>query len=114
MKGILFTTLLFVVEARHSPEFLQQAIHASQTESKGAYTATGTYPACEMAARLETLSKQMEMEPPRLLTIFDGYLFERFATGFSAHFGETAALSRQTLAATPISVIAFTPNKTAS
>ena len=33
-------------------EFLQETIEHSQVESEGVYTATGTYPFCEMGALL--------------------------------------------------------------
>ncbi len=82
MKGVVFTELFSFVEDQHSPEFLQEAINLSEVPSKGVYTATGTYPACEMAALVASLSEKTGHDVSTLLRVFGEHLFTRFAAGY--------------------------------
>ncbi len=86
MKGVVFTEFFSFVEEQHSPEFLQDVINCSEIASKGVYTATGTYPVCEMAALLGSLAEKTGTDVSRLLLVFGEHLFGRFADGFPAMF----------------------------
>lgn len=86
MKGVVFTELFSFVEDGHSPEFLQETIDDSKVPSKGVYTATGTYPVCEMASLVATLSKKTGAEVPDLLRVFGEHLFHRFHDGHPSMF----------------------------
>ncbi|MEM9899125.1 MAG: heme NO-binding domain-containing protein [Pseudomonadota bacterium] len=82
MKGIIYTELLEFVEGRFSDEFVQRLINAARLESKGVYTASGTYPTCEFSSLLNELSKASNVEQPEWLRDFGRHLFGRFAARY--------------------------------
>ena len=86
MKGLVFTELFSFVEERHCPVFLQRMIDESDLASGGVYTATGTYPACEMARLVKTMADKTGIDVSSLLRIFGEHLFSRFHTGFPEIF----------------------------
>lgn len=87
MKGVVFTELFSFVENQYSPEFMQDVINKSDVKSRGVYTATGTYPTCEMGALLSSLAKKTGHDVSHLLKIFGEHLFNYFFTT-SPHFFE--------------------------
>lgn len=87
MKGTVFTEFYEFVEEQHSPILLQETINLSQLESKGVYSATGTYPSCEMGTLVTTLAKKTGSDVPRLLNLFGHHLFKHFYRS-SGHFFE--------------------------
>lgn len=87
MKGVVFTEFFEFVEEQYSPEFLQETIIESEIESKGVYTAIGTYPVCEMGALVGTLAARTGHDVPLLLKLFGRHMFKYFYTS-SGHFFE--------------------------
>lgn len=85
MKGIVFTEFFEFVEAQTSPVVLQKVINASELESEGVYTATGTYPVCEMGALVSTLAETTATESSKLMNGFGQHLLRYFAAS-SPHF----------------------------
>ncbi len=85
MKGIVFTEFFEFVEETHSPTFLQETINEANLDSHGVYTATGTYPACEMGALVTTLAQRSGHEVSSLLKLFGQHLFGHFFRT-STHF----------------------------
>ncbi len=86
MKGVVFTELFDFVEDHHSPVFLQESIIDSKVPSEGVYTATGTYPACEMAAIVQAMADKSGASVDTLLRRFGAHLFSRFAEDFPSLF----------------------------
>ncbi len=86
MKGVVFTELFSFVEEKHCPVFLQLLIDESDLASEGVYTATGTYPACEMARLVKTMADKTGTDVSSLLRIFGEHLFSRFHAGFPEMF----------------------------
>lgn len=86
MKGVIFTELFSFVEDRHSAVLLQEAIEASDLPSGGVYTATGTYPHCEMARLVATLAEKTGADPADMLRVFGEHAFGRFHAGYPEMF----------------------------
>ncbi len=78
MKGVVFTELFDFVEESFDPVFLQESIEASKVPSKGVYTATGTYPACEIGALVTSFSDKSGLSIPDLMKAYGRHLFARF------------------------------------
>ena len=85
MKGVIFTEFFSFIEENHSMEFLQETIEHSQVESEGVYTATGTYPFCEMGALLGSVVEKSGKDASELLKLFGLHLFGHFKNS-SPHF----------------------------
>jgi hypothetical protein len=86
MKGVVFTEFFDFVEQQHSPIFLQQVINQSDLESNGAYTATGTYPTCEMGELVTKLAESTGSDPSTLLFLFGQHLLRYFVTSSPQYF----------------------------
>ncbi len=86
MKGVVFTEFYEFVESSFSPIFLQEVINASALESEGVYTATGTYPFCEMGALISQVAQKSQLDVSELLKSFGEHLFSYFSTSSPQHF----------------------------
>ena len=86
MKGVVFTEFFEFVEDSFSPEFLQEIINAASLKSDGVYTATGTYPFCEMGALVSEVAKKSQLDVTYLLKAFGAYLFKYFSSSNPEHF----------------------------
>jgi hypothetical protein len=82
MKGIVFTELLDMVEARHGPQELEGLLEDTALPHGGAYTSVGTYPAQEMVALVHNLSRRTGIPSEGLLQAFGSHLFGRFYERF--------------------------------
>jgi hypothetical protein len=82
MKGIVFTELLDMVEAIHGPAELEGLLEDTALPHGGAYTSVGTYPAQEMVALVQTLSRRSGVSVEGLLQAFGNHLFGRFYERF--------------------------------
>lgn len=78
-----------MVEASHSPIFVEDLIEESDLPSKGAYTSVGTYPHCEMVSLVTNLSKRTSVPIPALMKAYGSYLFNRFHLRYPHFFDET-------------------------
>lgn len=86
MKGIVFTEFLEMVEKKFGYEVVDQIIEESKLESKGIYTAVGTYPHSEIVTLLMNLSDQVKIDPTELLKEFGKYLFDTFLDSYPQFF----------------------------
>lgn len=86
MKGVVFTELFSFIEENYSMEFLQETIELSKVESQGVYSATGTYPFCEMGALLGSLVEKTGKDATDLLKAFGVHLFGHFVKSSPHHF----------------------------
>ena len=86
MKGVVFTELLEMVEARFSLAVVDTIITRSAPASGAHYTSVGTYPSEELVALVRELSALTEVPVPTLLTEFGAHLLRRFAKGHPQFF----------------------------
>lgn len=84
MKGVVFTELLELVEAKYSLETVDAVL--AKSGSTGVYTAVGTYPGEELARLLVALSAITETPMPLLLRSFGKHLFARFTSRYAHLF----------------------------
>ncbi|MBU2978626.1 heme NO-binding domain-containing protein [Alteromonas sp. C1M14] len=82
MLGIVFTTLVEMLEEKVSPEFADEVIVEANLDNDGAYTAVGYYPFSDMQKLLTVLVDKTGKPLDALLYDFGLYLFTKLA---SAH-----------------------------
>jgi hypothetical protein len=78
MKGVVFTELLEMAEARFSLAVVDKVITNARPASGGQYTSVGTYPTDELVRLVAELSAQTGVAVPVLLKEFGGHLLRRF------------------------------------
>jgi hypothetical protein len=78
MKGIIFTELVDLIEARYGLRALQETLDAAQLASGGAYTAVGTYDSEELFAIVDALAARTGRTRAEWLRAFGRHLFGRF------------------------------------
>jgi len=78
MKGMVFTELIEMIEAKFSLELAESIIEACALPSGGAYTAIGTYDHRELVALVVELSKRTGAPITALIHAFGGHLFATF------------------------------------
>jgi len=86
MKGIVFTEFLEMVEAKFSPEVVDEIIESSELPSGGAYSAVGTYDHAEIVALVTRLAELQQASVSDLLKTFGAHLFSRFVMGYPRFF----------------------------
>jgi hypothetical protein len=86
MKGMVFTEFLELVEARYSPEFVEDLIEEADLPSKGVYAATGTYPPRELVALVDGLHRKTGVPVKDLMQLYGEHLFSRFLVLYPAFF----------------------------
>ena len=79
MLGIVFTTLIDMLEEKVSPEFADEVITEAELENDGAYTAVGYYPFSELQKLVGVLVVKTGKPVEALLHEFGLYLFARLA-----------------------------------
>ncbi len=80
MKGIVFTEFLEMVEKTFGLETVDYIIAQSNLESKGAYTAVGTYDFAEMLRLVTNLSEKVNTPVNDLLYVYGTYFFSALLT----------------------------------
>ena len=75
MLGIVFTTLVDMLEEKISPEFADEVLVEADLENEGAFTAVGYYPFSEMEKILTVLVNKTGQSADELLYGFGEYLF---------------------------------------
>lgn len=83
MLGIVFTSLVEMLEEQISPEFADEVLVAAALEHHGAYTAVGYYPFSELQKLLQVLNSKTGLSQNQLLYRFGNYLFEKLAISHS-------------------------------
>lgn len=79
MLGIVFTTLIDMLEEKVSPDFADEVITAAELENDGAFTAVGNYPFSEMEKLVGVLVEKTGQPVETLLHDFGFYLFGKLA-----------------------------------
>ena len=83
MKGIVFTEFLELVEQKFGLEMVDRIITQSNLESKGIYTAIGTYEFSEMLQLLQNLNDNTGIEINDLLRIYGEHFFSVLESNYS-------------------------------
>ena len=78
MLGLIFTTLVEMVEEKFSPELADEIITEANLPHGGAYTAVGYYDFEEIVTMVTLLSQKTNTPPEDLIRAFGTYLFEGF------------------------------------
>ena len=86
MKGIVFTEFLEMVEDKFGFDIADEIVVEEQLESKGVYTAVGTYPHKEIVQLVSNLSVSSGIPVPDLLKAFGTHLFGQFHKGYGRFF----------------------------
>ncbi|WP_299117774.1 heme NO-binding domain-containing protein [uncultured Winogradskyella sp.] len=76
MKGIIFTEFLELVEEKFGLVMVDKIINQSELESKGIYTAIGTYEFSEMLQLISHLSQNTDISVDDLLMVYSEHLFK--------------------------------------
>lgn len=88
MKGVIFTEFLGFIESKFGLPMVDHLVSATNPESKGAYTAVGTYDFGELVAMVVELGKQTETKVADLIKAFGGHLFNHFVESHSDTLGD--------------------------
>jgi hypothetical protein len=88
VKGIVFTEFMDHVEAGHGHQFLDDVIESSDAETKGGYTAVGTYPCAELVQLISVFSSKTGLNIPEILIGFGKQLAVTFKRDFPSYFDE--------------------------
>jgi hypothetical protein len=86
MKGVVFTELLEMVEARFSLGVVDRMITRAAPASGAHYTSVGTYPSAELMGLVAALSAETSIPAPALVKQFGGHLLRRFTQSHSTFF----------------------------
>lgn len=86
MKGMVFTEFLEMVEARWSPDLVDDLVESIPLASGGRYTSVGTYGHEELVALVRGLSERVGHPVPELVRAFGHHLFGRFVDAHPAFF----------------------------
>ncbi len=77
MKGLVFTELLEYVENNFGFDMADKIIEDSKLANNGSFTQAGNYPFEELIKLVSALSKEANIEIPKLLEIFGEHMFSR-------------------------------------
>lgn len=83
MKGLIFTTFLEMVEEKYGFEIADEIITASDLDSKGIYTAVGTYDHKELFVLIKKLSGVSGEAQNVILKKYGEFAFTKFAIKYS-------------------------------
>lgn len=83
MKGIVFTELIEMVEAKWGLEVADTILDPTDLESQGVFTAVGTYADRDMQILVQRLGVATGLDGSTLLLEFGKYLFGTFARGYA-------------------------------
>ena len=83
MKGIVFTELIEMVEAKWGLAVADKLLQSEGLSSGGIYTAVGTYDDRDMGILLRTLGMESGMSGDELQRHFGEYIFGSFASGYT-------------------------------
>lgn len=89
MKGIVFTELLEMIEAKFGYETVDELLNETDLPSKGIYTAIGTYDHSEIVALVVKLSEKSKVPVPDLIYTFGRHLFITFSKSYAHFFTDT-------------------------
>jgi len=82
MKGMLFTSFLYLVEERYGLEMVEEIVEESAPASGGIYTTVGNYDHKELINMLVVLSKKTDIPLTKLTKTFGMYLFAEMIAAY--------------------------------
>ena len=86
MKGIVFTEFLEMVEDRFGLLVTDKIIEEDRFDSKGAYTAVGTYDHQEMVILVENVSKEVDIPVGQLFQLYGQHFFHILVESYPRFF----------------------------
>jgi hypothetical protein len=89
MLGIVFTSLIDMLEEKVSPDFADEVIVEAELKNDGAYTAVGYYPFEEMQKIVGILVSKTGKSANELLHDFGFYLFGKLAKAHGSVLANT-------------------------
>ena len=92
MLGIVFTSLIDMLEEKVSPDFADEVIVEAELQNDGAYTAVGYYPFEEMQKIVGILVKKTGKSANELLYDFGFYLFGKLSAAHGSVLANTDSL----------------------
>lgn len=92
MLGIVFTTLVDMLEESTSTDFVDEVLVEANFEHGGAYTAVGYYPFAEIQTLLTILSEKTGSSIDELLYTYGRYLFGKLVEGHPQVLTNTPSL----------------------
>ena len=92
MLGIVFTSLIDMLEEKVSPEFADDVILEAQLENDGAYTAIGYYPFEDMQRLLAILVDKTGKSANELLYDFGIFLFGKLGSAHGDVLANTSGI----------------------
>ena len=82
MKGMLFTSFLYLVEERYGLEMVEEIIEEAAPASGGIYTTMGVYDHKELIDLLAVLSKKINVPVSKVTKTFGMYLFAELIAAY--------------------------------
>jgi hypothetical protein len=86
MKGIVFTELLEMIEAKFGYKTVDELLNETNLPSKGIYTAIGSYDHSEIIILVTKLSEKSNIPVPDLVYAFGRHLFVIFNKSYTQLF----------------------------
>ncbi|WP_395344928.1 heme NO-binding domain-containing protein [Ningiella sp. W23] len=81
MLGLVFTSLVNMVESKYSYEFAAKVLDDADLSTQGAYTSVGYYSFSELLSIIKVLSRKVQIPLNELLTAFGEHLMRDIASG---------------------------------
>ena len=82
MKGMIFTSFLYLVEEQYGLEMVYEVIAEAAPESGGIYTTVGNYDHTELIDMIVVLSKKINVSVVHLTKTFGMYLFAELIAAY--------------------------------
>ena len=82
MKGMVFTSFLYLIEERYGLDMVESVIEEAKLPSGGIYTTVGTYSHTELIDMIVVLSKKTNISTENLTKTFGIYLFAELIAAY--------------------------------
>jgi|TARA_B110000211_G_scaffold158985_1_gene180037 hypothetical protein len=82
VKGMIFTSFLYLVEERYGLEMVEEVIEEAAPASGGIYTTMGVYDHMELIDMVVVLSKKTDVPVPKVTKTFGMYLFAELIAAY--------------------------------
>jgi hypothetical protein len=82
VKGMIFTSFLYLVEERYGLEMVEEIIEEAAPASGGIYTTMGVYDHMELIEMIVVLSKKTDVSVPKVTKTFGMYLFAELIAAY--------------------------------
>jgi len=82
VKGMIFTSFLYLVEERYGLEMVEEVIEEAAPASGGIYTTMGVYDHMELIDMIVVLSKKTDVPVAKVTKTFGMYLFAELISAY--------------------------------